>query len=128
MFVMKLIIVESPTKARTISRFLKDGYEIMATMGHIRDLPKKKFGIEVIENGEIKFKPQYQIIPEKKKVVVELKEKIGKSSQVILATDPDREGEAIAYHVEVIGSKVKSKAKKEKFIRISFHEITSAAI
>jgi len=125
---MKLIIVESPTKARTISRFLKDGYEIMATMGHIRDLPKKKFGIEVIENGEIKFRPQYQIIPEKKKVVVELKKKIGKSSQVILATDPDREGEAIAYHVKVIGSKVKSKAKKGKFIRISFHEITSAAI
>lgn len=125
---MKLIIVESPTKARTISRFLKDGYEIMATMGHIRDLPKKKFGIEVIENGEIKFKPQYQIIPEKKKVVAELKEKIGKSSQVVLATDPDREGEAIAYHVKVIGSKVKSKAKKGKFIRISFHEITSAAI
>jgi DNA topoisomerase-1 len=118
---LKLIIVESPTKAKTISRFLKNGYQVMATMGHIRDLPKNRFGVKVIEDGEIKFEPQYRIIPDKRKIVAELKEKIKKADQVILATDPDREGEAIAYHVTVVGS-------NSKFSRIVFHEITATAI
>jgi len=121
----KLIIVESPTKARTIGRFLPAEYQIMATMGHIRDLPKKRFGVKVVENGKIRFEPQYQIIPDKKKVVAELKEKVKKAKEVILATDPDREGEAIAYHVR---ESVGGKEKKEKFVRIVFHEITSAAV
>lgn len=117
----KLIVVESPTKAKTIGRFLGRNYQIIATMGHIRDLPKKRFGVKVVENGKIKFEPQYQTIPEKKKVVVELKKEIKKAGQVILATDPDREGEAIAYHVTVIGA-------NKKFLRIVFHEITPSAI
>ncbi len=125
----KLLIVESPTKAKTISRFLKDDYQIMATMGHIRDLPKSRFGVKVVENGKIKFIPQYQIIPEKRKVIAELKQKAKEADQVILATDPDREGEAIAYHIQyVISDKKKSSPAKKKFPRIVFHEITPEAI
>jgi len=123
----KLIVVESPTKAKTISRFLKDGWQIMATKGHIRDLPKKRFGVKITENGKIIFEPQYQVITDKKNIVNELKEKTQKADQVILASDPDREGEAIAYHAEYV-CEGKKKGKDNKFVRISFHEITKKAI
>jgi len=123
----KLVIVESPTKARTIGRFLgeKEG-EILATMGHIRDLPEKRFGVKITENGEIHFEPQYQIIPKKRDLVKKLKEKIKEAKEVFLATDPDREGEAIAYHVMVVGGR--AAANREKFKRVVFHEITPEAI
>ena len=92
---MKLVIVESPTKARTLSSFLGKNFRVEATLGHLRDLPEKKLGVRVEED----FKPFYVIIPEKKKRVLELKKIAKEAEEIILATDPDREGEAIAFHV-----------------------------
>src|SRR3990172_11659489 len=95
---MALIIVESPTKARTFNRILKiakkDDYYVFATMGHVRDLPGNEMAIDF----KNKFKPSYQIIDKKKKIVSELKQLGRKYKEIILATDPDREGESIAYH------------------------------
>ncbi len=124
---MKLIIVESPTKAKTISKFLKKGYSVMATVGHIRDLPKKRFGVKITENGKVIFEPQYEIIADKRKVVKELKDKIKKAKEIILATDLDREGEAIAYHILAAGLG-KDHQKDKRVKRIVFHEITKSAI
>lgn len=119
---MKLVIVESPTKARTLSRFLGDGYSVEATMGHIKDLPKSKLGVEVEKN----FKPTYDILPKKKKNVKELKKAAKKAKTILLATDPDREGEAIAEHVmEVL---TEEKVKKDELLRVVFHEITKSAV
>ena len=119
---MNLVIVESPTKARTISRFLGKDYEIKASMGHIMDLPKSKLGVDV-ENG---FVPQYEVISDKKKIIAELKSAAEKSDSIILATDPDREGEAIAYHISEILPISNTTNKQIK--RIVFHEITQEAI
>ncbi len=113
---MPLIIVESPTKAKTIKNFLKS-YEVTSSFGHIRDLPKSKLGID-IEND---FTPQYIIPIKARKTVKELKEKLKKADGVILATDEDREGEAIAWHLSKI-----LELKEPK--RIVFHEITKTAI
>lgn len=129
----KLIVVESPTKAKTLGKFLGKEYEIMATMGHVRDLPSERFAIKISENGEIHFEPQYKIVPNKREIVAQLKKGIKKADKVILATDLDREGEAIAFHVIALGSHGKRKMKNEKwanekFSRIVFHEITKAAI
>ena len=124
---MNLIIVESPTKAKTIGKFLTKDYSVMATVGHIRDLPKKKFGVEITGNGKIIFEPQYEIIADKKRVVEELKEKIKKAKEIILATDLDREGEAIAYHILEAGLG-KGHQKDKRVSRIVFHEITKKAI
>lgn len=97
---MQLIIVESPTKARTLTRFLsgKGDYRIEATMGHIRDLPKATLGVDL----EHDFTPSYIIPKDRQKRVGELKALAAKSDRVILATDPDREGEAIAWHAASI--------------------------
>ncbi|HYM64963.1 MAG TPA: type I DNA topoisomerase [Candidatus Sulfotelmatobacter sp.] len=114
-----LVIVESPTKARTIGRFLGDDYQIIASMGHIMDLPKSKLSVD-LEND---FKPDYQQMPDKKKIIQELKS-LGKDAEnIILATDPDREGEAIAAHVKEVLD-----AKGKNFSRIVFHEITKEAV
>lgn len=114
-----LIIVESPTKAKTISKFIKDGYIVESSYGHIRDLPKSKLGIDLENN----FEPQYIIPTKSKKTVTNLKKLAAKSEKVILATDEDREGEAIAWHlIQALG------LKKEGFERIAFHEITKSAI
>ncbi len=129
---MDLIIVESPTKARTLSRFLKGKYAVEATMGHIRDLPKASLGVDV----EHDFAPSYVIPRDKKKQVSELLSKMKKADHIILASDPDREGEAIAWHVASIleESKPKKSTKKKKeeavspYTRITFHEITESAI
>ena len=119
-----LVIVESPTKARTISRFLGEDYEIIASMGHIMDLPKSKLSVDI----EHDFKPDYQQMEDKKKVISQLK-KAGKSAEnIFLATDPDREGEAIAAHVKEMLEDQKTKNKKQKFSRVVFHEITKEAI
>ncbi|MBI4100122.1 type I DNA topoisomerase [Candidatus Microgenomates bacterium] len=113
-----LIIVESPTKARTLSRFLGKGFQIEATIGHVRDLPKSELGVDV----EHDFEPRYVIPTKKRKTVNLLKNLAKESKKIILATDPDREGEAIAYHVmEVLGS-------KGTFSRVVFHEITERAV
>ncbi|HDS07301.1 MAG TPA: type I DNA topoisomerase [Bacteroides sp.] len=114
-----LVIVESPAKARTIERFLGKEYTVKSSFGHIRDLAKKNLGID-IDQG---FRPTYVIPPEKKKVVKELKDLVKKSGTVWLATDEDREGEAIAWHLyEELG------LNKENTRRIVFHEITRDAI
>ncbi|EAI4617168.1 type I DNA topoisomerase [Campylobacter upsaliensis] len=115
-----LIIVESPAKARTISNFLGNKYEVMASKGHIRDLPKTSFGIKIEEDH---FVPEYRISKDHSALVKELKEKAAKAGQVYLATDEDREGEAIAYHI------AKAIGKDENSLpRIVFHEITQSAI
>ncbi len=117
-----VILVESPTKAKTLTKFLKGKYDVVASMGHIRDLPKSKLGVEIEKN----FEPQYIIPRDKLKTVKLLKETVKGTSHIILATDPDREGEAIAFHLHEI---LKDKAKKDvKFSRIVFHEITQGAI
>jgi len=122
---MKLIIVESPTKAQTLTRFLGEGYQVLATMGHIRDLPKSKLGIDV-ENG---FAPQYEIVPGQDKVLSQIKKASLAASKIYLATDPDREGEAIAYHVFfMISNKGKNGSSQRRFLRITFHEITKSAV
>ncbi|MCL4368368.1 MAG: type I DNA topoisomerase, partial [Actinobacteria bacterium] len=114
-----LIIVESPAKARTISRFLGKRYQVLPSMGHVRDLPKSQFGVDV-EHG---FQPKYITIRGKGQVVRELREAAKKSEQVYLATDPDREGEAISWHLaEVLG------LSDKQVKRIEFHEITKDAV
>lgn len=118
---MNLVIVESPTKARTLSRFLGSDYRIEATMGHIRDLPKSKLGVDV----EHDFTPDYITVKGRADRIKELEQQARKSDQIILATDPDREGEAIAYHVSEL---LKLDGKSGKLERIVFHEITEAAI
>lgn len=114
-----LVIVESPAKAKTIEKFLGSGFTVKSSFGHIRDLSKKNLGID-IENG---FEPDYLISEDKRKVVSELKSLAKKANMVWLASDEDREGEAIAWHLqEALG------LKKEKIKRIAFHEITKDAI
>ncbi len=118
---MDLIIVESPTKAKTLSRFLGDNYRIEASMGHIRDLPERKLGVDVEHN----FKPDYEVSAKKADKVKELQGLAAKAKKVILATDPDREGEAISWH---IASLLEGKTKASEIERITFHEITESAI
>ncbi|PWU23225.1 type I DNA topoisomerase [Candidatus Cerribacteria bacterium 'Amazon FNV 2010 28 9'] len=128
---MNLVIVESPTKAKTLRRFLGQGYAIEASMGHIRDLPKSKLGIDVAHD----FAPEYVKSEGKTKTITTLKKLSKEAEKIYLATDPDREGEAISWHIlqlltEAEKSKIKnSKSKKEeKFVRATFHEITKQAI
>ena len=116
-----VILVESPTKAKTLNRFLAGKYEVVASMGHIRDLPKSKLGVDI----EKDFEPQYIIPRDKQKTVKLLKNTVKGAKLIILATDPDREGEAISYHLHEI---LKESNKKADFERIVFHEITKGAI
>ncbi len=114
-----LVVVESPTKVRTLKKYLGSAYAVAATVGHIKDLPKKEMGID-IESG---FKPVYQVIPGKERVIRSLKQVAGDITDVFLAPDPDREGEAIAWHTaEVLGK------KGRRFHRVLFHELTENAI
>ena len=121
----KLVIVESPTKARTIGKFLGKDYVIKYSMGHIMDLPKSKLGVDV----ENRFAPQLEIVNDKKKIIADLTKAAKGADIIVLATDPDREGEAIAKNIkDVIREKTKVGKKKENFQRIVFHEITEEAI
>ncbi len=116
----KLIIVESPAKAKTIKNFLGKDYEVVASKGHIRDLPKSSFGIKIEDD---KFIPQYRVTKDHQSVAKELKEKAKKADVVYIATDEDREGEAIGFHIaHVIGK------NPDELPRIVFHEITKSAI
>lgn len=115
-----LVIVESPAKAKTIGKYLGRGYRVRATIGHVRDLPEKKIGID-IENG---FEPEYVTIPGKEKTLADLKTAAKDSREILLATDPDREGEAIAWHV---ASQVRRK-NGAPIKRVLFHEITKDAV
>ena len=115
----KLVIVESPTKVKSIKKYLGSGYEVMASMGHIRDLPKSKLGVDVDHN----FKLQYINMPDKKEVIKKLQEAAKESDGVILATDPDREGEAISWHLAHI---LALDLNDEN--RVSFNEITQSGV
>ncbi len=116
---MNLIIVESPTKARTIQKFLSKEYSVVSSYGHIRDLPKKELGVDVENN----FEPKYVVPLTSRKKLTPIKKSLGKSTKVILATDEDREGEAISWHLcEAL--KLDSSVTE----RIVFHEITKSAI
>lgn len=137
---MKLVLVESPTKARKISSYLGSPYVVKASVGHIRDLPKSKMGVDIEHN----FQPEYLIPKDKSKVVKELKSLAEGAEQIIIATDPDREGEAIGWHLQQILSGAEEKVKtkkaeetrdaasladqKKRFVRATFHEITKSAI
>ena len=115
-----IVVVESPAKARTVGRFLGSGYSTLASMGHVRDLPKGKMGVEIDDEG---FHPTYTVMSDKKKIVTQLRKASKDAEIVYLATDPDREGEAISWHLldaaKIDASKVK---------RVVFHEITKEAI
>jgi DNA topoisomerase I len=114
-----LLVVESPAKERTISRFLKSDFVVRSSFGHVRDLPVRKIGVDVEED----FEPQYVVLPRAKKILAEFKQLVGKSAYVYLATDHDREGESIAWHlVDML------KLKPDQVKRITFHEITPTAI
>ncbi len=116
---MDLLIVESPTKSKTLKKFLGRGFEIMASRGHIRDLPKKELGVD-IEDG---FRPKYVTIVEKRKVISQLRKGATSADRVYLAPDPDREGEAIAWHIaETIGK------ANSNILRATFNEITEGAV
>ena len=119
------MIVESPTKTKSLSKYLGKGFEVLASMGHVSDLPKSKMGVEIEEKGgKYSFKPEYVLVRGKGKEVSKLKAAAKKADEVFLATDPDREGEAIAWHVQEI---LKGE-KKDKFKRISFHSITKESV
>jgi len=118
---MKLVIVESPAKAKTINKYLGDDYIVKASMGHVRDLPPKKLGVDVDNN----FAPDYVNTTGRAKVITELKAAAKKCDHVFLAPDPDREGEAIAWHLQEL---LKGIIPEENFSRVTYNEITKSAI
>ena len=115
----KLVIVESPSKAKTIQKYLGKGYEVIASMGHVRDLPSARLSVDIKDD----FKPKYSIIKGKEKLVKELKEAAEKSDGVLLATDPDREGEAISWHLAYILG-----LDEQAVDRVTFNEITKTGV
>ena len=121
---MNLVIVESPTKAKTISHFLGKDFQVIASYGHVHDLPKSKIGIDIEHN----FTPHYIIPLKARKRVSQLKKAAKKADKIILASDEDREGEAIAWHITQILQEEKKKSLPWKIERIAFHEITKPAI
>ncbi len=118
----KLLIVESPTKARTLSKYLGRNFSVIASKGHIRDLPPNRFGVKIDEEG---FKPSYVIMKEKRGVVDEIKKAAKEASEIYIGSDPDREGEAIAFHISHIIRRIK---KPEDIKRVLFYEITREAV
>src|SRR5215510_8471742 len=114
-----LVIVESPAKAKTINKYLGGDFSVKASLGHIKDLPKKGLGVDLKKN----FEPSYEVVPGKEKVIKELRSAAKGVESVFIATDPDREGEAIGYHVAEELS-----AKKRKVYRVMFNEITQKAV
>jgi DNA topoisomerase I len=119
-----LVIVESPAKAKTINKILGKGYTVKASIGHVKDLPEKELGVEVEED----FKPRYVIIPGKEKIIKELKKASKEADMVYLAPDPDREGEAIAWHIASEIADKKNRNGDGKIYRIIFNEITERAV
>src|SRR5574341_338165 len=116
-----LVVVESPAKAKTIKKYLGRGFDVKASVGHVKDLPKSKDGVDV-ENG---FTPTYEVIKGKAKVLSEIKRAAKGAARVLLATDPDREGEAIAWH---IADELGAEGGDERVRRVLFNEITKSAI
>ena len=113
-----LVIVESPTKAKTISKILGADFSVVSSMGHIIDLPQKKLGVDIENN----FKPEYVVIPGRKKILVQLKKEAKAKEKIYVATDPDREGEAIGWQIK------EGIFKNKEVLRVSFHEITPHAV
>ncbi len=118
-----LVIVESPAKAKTLSKILGKDFKVKASIGHVKDLPKKEMGVDEDKD----FRPQYVVIPGKEKIIRELKNEAKEANNIYLATDPDREGEAIAFH---ISEELQGKRKKQDkaLYRVTFHEITERAV
>jgi DNA topoisomerase I len=117
-----LVVVESPSKAKTINKYLGAGYKVLASVGHIKDLPKKGIGIDFDNN----FEPTYEVIPGKEKVIKELKAAAKDADTIYVATDPDREGEAIGWHIK---EELEGRGKNRKTVRrVMFNEITKTAI
>lgn len=117
-----LVVVESPSKAKTINKYLGSGYKVLASVGHIKDLPKKGIGIDFDNN----FEPTYEVIPGKEKVIKELKAAAKTADTIYVATDPDREGEAIGWHIK---EELEGRGKSRKTVRrVMFNEITKSAI
>jgi len=115
-----LVVVESPAKAKTINKYLGKDYKVVASMGHVRDLPKSKLGVDVDEG----FEPSYEVIASRKKVLAELKAEAKKATEIFVATDPDREGEAIGWHLaEELG-----RDNRKKIRRLMFNEITKKGV
>lgn len=118
-----LVIVESPSKAKTINKYLGSGYKVLASMGHVRDLIKSRRKGDIVSGVNENWEPSYTVDAKKKKVISELKKEVAKSNRIYLATDPDREGEAIAWHLkEVLG------LEDDQTYRIAFNEITKTAV
>jgi DNA topoisomerase-1 len=118
-----LVIVESPAKAKTIEKYLGKGFEVLASVGHIMDLPKKELGVELKKRT---FEPELVVSPGKEKVVAQLKKAAAQADEIYLAPDPDREGEAIAYHLALqLGTNAK---ERKKIRRVTFNEITKKAV
>ncbi len=116
---MNLVIIEAPAKRETLKKYLGNGYEVFATKGHIRDLPVKSYGIDLKNN----FEPKYEIMADKKALIADMKKKAEKADRILIATDPDREGEAIAFHIAyVLGVDLEEKC------RIEFNEISQNAV
>src|SRR5437868_11274625 len=113
-----LVVVESPAKAKTINKYLGRDYKVLASMGHIRDLPKSRLGVDVDND----FAEQYEALVSRRKVIKELKDAAKEATDVYVATDPDREGEAIGWHL------AQELAGKKKVQRLMFNEITKKAI
>lgn len=115
---MKLVVIEAPAKRETLKKYLGNGFEVFATKGHIRDLPVKNYGIDMKT-----YDPKYEIMPEKQELILDLKKKAERADEVLIATDPDREGEAISWHIAyVLGY------KPDKKCRIQFNEISQKAV
>lgn len=116
---MKLVVIEGAGKVKTVEKYLGKGYKVFATKGHIRDLPVRTLAVNVKKN----FEPRYEILPDKKDTVEELKKLASKSDEIYLATDPDREGEAISWHIaNVLGLDEKAP------VRVEFNEISQKAV
>lgn len=125
---MNLVIVESPTKAKKLSTYLGKDFTVKASVGHVRDLPKSSLGVDTEKN----FEPIYEVSEDKKKVVTELQKLAKSATKIYLATDPDREGEAISWHIQALLENGKTgkqaNGSDERFFRATFHEITKTAV
>ena len=127
----RLLIVESPSKAKTISKYLGEDFVVRASVGHVRDLPKSNKKAIDIEGG---FIPHYEIVAKKYAVIAEIQKEASTASEILLATDPDREGEAIAWHIKELltnkdlGGTISARDAKKLIKRVTYHEITKEAV
>ncbi|HTK33109.1 MAG TPA: type I DNA topoisomerase [Candidatus Paceibacterota bacterium] len=124
---MKLVIVESPSKAKTISKYLGSDFRVLASVGHVRDLPKSNKKAIDIDGG---FVPHYEVVPKKEIIIEEIRHAAKKADEVLIATDPDREGEAIAWHLKELltDKKIGGVISSSKIVRITYHEVTKEAV